>query len=112
MPDSKSKSKTKTKQAPEPSFEDALDLLEGIVEDLEGGRMPLEELVASYEEGTRLLKRCQESLTAARQRVEAIDPTAARRGAARLTIMEETDAGENRQALPPEDQDDDAEQLF
>jgi len=47
MPDSKSKSKTKTKQAPEPSFEDALDLLEGIVEDLEGGRMPLEELVAS-----------------------------------------------------------------
>jgi len=95
---------------PEPTFEEALEHLETIVEDLEGGRMPLEELVTNYGKGTQLLKRCQESLAEARQRVESIDPASARKGNAKLTIMDEADG--TTASSPPIETDDNGEQLF
>jgi exodeoxyribonuclease VII small subunit len=46
-------------------FEEALKKLEGLVEAMESGDLPLETLLARYEEGTRLVKICQEKLAEA-----------------------------------------------
>ena len=54
------------------SFEDAMAGLENIVEEMEGEQLPLEELIARYENGARLLKHCDSVLTGARKRVELI----------------------------------------
>jgi len=56
----------------EPTFESALERLEQIVEEMEGDRLPLEELLGRYEEGTRLVKVCQERLNTAEKRIEII----------------------------------------
>jgi len=45
------------------SFEEALKKLEGIVESMESDELPLETLLARFEEGTRLAKICQSKLT-------------------------------------------------
>ena len=55
-----------------PSFEDALAGLEGIVEALENGQLPLEDLVAHYERGSTLLKHCEGILRSAKTRIELI----------------------------------------
>ena len=54
------------------SFEDAMAELENIVEAMEGEQLPLEELIAHYETGARLLKHCDSVLTGARKRIELI----------------------------------------
>lgn len=58
--------------APDLSFEDAMAELENIVEAMEGEQLPLEELIARYEAGARLLKHCDSVLTGARKRIELI----------------------------------------
>lgn len=55
-----------------PSFEDALAGLEDIVEAMEHEQLPLEDLVAKYEQGSALLKHCETILTTARGRIELI----------------------------------------
>jgi len=55
-----------------PSFEDALAGLEAIVESMEHEQLPLEELVAQYEKGSKLLERCETVLQSARERIELI----------------------------------------
>jgi exodeoxyribonuclease VII small subunit len=65
MPDAQS-------QPAELPFEEAMERLEAIVSALEGERMPLEEMVRSYEEGARLLALCRSRIEAARHRVEKI----------------------------------------
>lgn len=55
-----------------PSFEQALERLEAIVDAMEDGRTPLAELLQRYEEGTRLLKICEERLQAAELRLEVL----------------------------------------
>jgi exodeoxyribonuclease VII small subunit len=49
-----------------------MDSLESIVTSLETDRLPLEEMVASYERGMRLLRTCRGRIESARQRVEII----------------------------------------
>ena len=56
----------------EHTFESALERLEGIVEEMEGDRLPLESLLERYSEGTSLLKVCQEKLDAAEKKIEII----------------------------------------
>jgi exodeoxyribonuclease VII small subunit len=56
----------------EPSFEQAMDRLEEIVVLMEGDRMPLDEMVTSYEEGMSLLKTCRQRIEVARRRIEVI----------------------------------------
>ncbi|MES2996901.1 MAG: exodeoxyribonuclease VII small subunit [Verrucomicrobiota bacterium] len=56
-----------------PSFEQCLGELEAIIAAMENERFPLEELVASYEKGSLLLRRCEEILGAARERVQLIN---------------------------------------
>src|SRR4051794_31021264 len=63
----------KTKPAaPELNFEKAMIRLEAIVEQMETGKLPLEELIVRYEEGMNLVKICQDRLTSAEQKIEII----------------------------------------
>jgi exodeoxyribonuclease VII small subunit len=55
-----------------PSFEDALDELEQLVERMESGDMPLEESLSAFERGIALTRRCQQALQAAEQKVEIL----------------------------------------
>ena len=57
------------------TFEDAMAELENIVEAMEGEQLPLEELIARYEAGARLLTHCDTVLTGARKRIELITLT-------------------------------------
>ena len=60
-----------------PPFEDALKKLEGIVEAMETDDLPLETLLARYEEGTRLVKICQEKLAEAELKIQQLEKNAA-----------------------------------
>ena len=57
---------------PGQNFEGAMNRLEEIVEEMESGKMMLEELIVRYEEGMKLVKVCQERLASAEQRIEII----------------------------------------
>lgn len=54
------------------SFESALGKLETIVESMESGEVPLAELLARFEEGSRLLKVCETRLKEAELRIEQL----------------------------------------
>src|SRR5437870_477683 len=54
------------------SFEKAMDRLEAIVEQMESGKLPLEDLIVRYEEGMNLVKICQERLASAEHKIEII----------------------------------------
>jgi exodeoxyribonuclease VII small subunit len=56
----------------EPSFEQALERLETIVAELEGGALSLEESLARYEEGVRLSRRLTQTLDQAEKRIERL----------------------------------------
>jgi exodeoxyribonuclease VII small subunit len=58
--------------AEEPSFEEALERLETIVEDLESGSLTLEESISRYEEGMRLSRRLTQTLDEAEKRIERL----------------------------------------
>ena len=60
-----------------PPFEEALKKLEGIVEAMESDDMPLETLLSKYEEGTRLVKICQEKLAEAELKIQQLEKNAA-----------------------------------
>jgi len=53
-------------------FEEAIKKLEGIVEKLENGDLPLEDSLAKYEEGIRLSRICQKKLEVAKKKVEIL----------------------------------------
>jgi exodeoxyribonuclease VII small subunit len=57
---------------PELNFEKAMGRLEEIVEQMESGKLLLEDLIVRYEEGMKLVKICQERLASAEQRIEVI----------------------------------------
>lgn len=63
--------------AKNPPFEEALKKLESIVETMEAGDLPLETLIARYEEGARLAKVCQEKLAEAELKIQQLEKTAA-----------------------------------
>jgi len=58
-------------------FEDAIKKLEGIVDAMEADDLPLETLLARYEEGARLVKICQEKLAEAEVKIQQLEITAA-----------------------------------
>ena len=55
-----------------PSFEDALQQLEQIVQKLEKGELPLEESLKLYEEGIRLSRLCHGKLEEAEGKIEML----------------------------------------
>ena len=63
----------KNSEAPnEQTFETAIGRLEGLVEEMERDDLPLERLIVNYEEGIRLVKTCQQTLTEAEKKIEII----------------------------------------
>lgn len=65
-------SKDPKKLSDELNFERAMDRLEAIVDEMESGKMMLEELIVRYEEGMKLVGICQERLASAEKRIEII----------------------------------------
>ncbi len=57
-------------------FEEAIKRLEGIVESMEGQDLPLETLLARYEEGARLAQLCQAKLSEAELKVQQLEKNA------------------------------------
>ncbi|MFI5007865.1 MAG: exodeoxyribonuclease VII small subunit [Solirubrobacterales bacterium] len=55
-----------------PSFEEALQQLEQIVQKLEKGELPLEESLKHYEEGIRLSRLCHGKLEEAEGKIEML----------------------------------------
>lgn len=97
--------------AGEPSFEEALLELENIVAAMEEEQLPLEELVARYEKGSKLLARCETVLASARKRLQTISAQAAAEAGARGGEEDDSpDVNDDEPADPaalPDDQDDD-----
>ena len=58
---------------PPATFEAALAELEAIVRDMETGQLPLEESLAAYERGAALLRHCQDTLSAAEQKLRILE---------------------------------------
>ena len=59
-----------------PTFEEAMEQLNDIVTKLSAGNIPLEQMVALYEEGGRLSKYCEAMLDGYAARVEIIEKRA------------------------------------
>lgn len=55
-----------------PAFEEALDQLEGLIEELESGETPLAELVEKYDQGHKLLAVCRQHLETAELRIRRL----------------------------------------
>lgn len=58
-------------------FEEAMAALEQVVADLEAGNVTLDESLALYEKGMKLVRQCTAVLDAADRRVETVRLTAA-----------------------------------
>jgi exodeoxyribonuclease VII small subunit len=57
---------------PAPNFEQSLAQLEALVSQLESGDLPLDQALASFEQGVRLTRECQGALSAAQQKVQLL----------------------------------------
>ncbi len=64
--------KSNASAAQGPAFEDAMQRLEAIVEAMESGETPLADLLAKFEEGSKLLAICEQRLQAAELRIEQL----------------------------------------
>jgi exodeoxyribonuclease VII small subunit len=89
------------------NFEGAMDRLEEIVEQMESGKMMLEELIGRYEEGMKLVKICQERLASAEQRIEIIT-----RNHTGKPVVKEFDAARESPAAEKGTNDNDDVSLF
>jgi exodeoxyribonuclease VII small subunit len=111
------KSPTGTSPGDGTTFEAALSELEEIVAAMEEEQLPLEELVARYEKGSKLLARCESVLASARKRLQTIS---ARSIAETVDPDDEADVpdeddqapGQHTAGTPDEHDDDDDIRLF
>ena len=55
-----------------PAFEQALDRLETIVGEMEGGKLSLEDMMARFEEGQALVRICAQKLNQVERRIEIL----------------------------------------
>ncbi len=63
--------------AKQPPFEEALKNLEQVVEVMESDELPLETLLAKYEEGLKLVKICQDKLAEAELKIQQLEKNTA-----------------------------------
>jgi exodeoxyribonuclease VII small subunit len=54
------------------TFEQAIQRLEKIVADMEGAELPLEDVLKKYEEGTHLVRFCNQKLEEAEKKIEIL----------------------------------------
>ena len=55
------------------SYEAAVQELEALVAGLEGGQLPLDQLIVSYQRGAELLAFCQSKLQQVEQQIKVLD---------------------------------------
>ena len=60
------------KEKTDPGFDEALTRLEQIVAQMESGEMDLDAMVASFEEGQRLIQFCSKKLNEVERRIEVL----------------------------------------
>ena len=65
------------KKRPKVSFEEGMDELARIVSRMQAGELPLEEMMASYEQGMALVDALDALLASHEKRIEQIDPETA-----------------------------------
>ncbi len=65
----------KTSDIDKLSFEEALERLTRLVEQLESGKMQLEDSVAAFEEGVKLTRRCESLLDGAEKKLQVLSDT-------------------------------------
>ena len=63
------KTKSEDSAAQQPAFEQALEQLEAIVRELEEGEIGLNEALARYEQGVKLLRQCYDLLERAERKI-------------------------------------------
>ena len=88
-----------------------MERLETIVEQMESGKLPLEDLIVRYEQGMNLVKICQERLASAEQKIEIIT----RNSAGKAVVQEfepAQEAGPPEKAAVEPESDDDEIKLF
>jgi len=66
------KKRPKKKPPDTPDFEEALEMLEGIVAELEEGQTGLAESLKRYEKGVKLLRYCHDVLQRAERKIELV----------------------------------------
>ena len=66
---------SKGKKPADVSFEEAVEKLEAIVEEMESDELPLDKLLVRYEEGAKLVKACEEKLQSAETRITQLEET-------------------------------------
>ncbi len=67
------KSKTEGAGVGELTYEQAMQELEQLVEALNAGDLPLEQLMVSYARGAQLLEHCQSKLQAVEQQIKVLE---------------------------------------
>lgn len=83
-----------------PKFEEAIEELEAIIDQIESGQVGLEECITQYERGMKLVSRCQGILDKAQQRIAELTATAG----GKLEIKEDsTDSSDSVDAQVEED---------
>ena len=75
------------KEQKEKKFEEALEALEQVVERLESGELSLEESLAAFEQGVRLVQFCNQKLNEAEKKVELLVKD--KEGRLQLKLLEE-----------------------
>jgi exodeoxyribonuclease VII small subunit len=63
----------KISKNPPDSYEAAVKELEGLLANLEGGQLPLEESIQTYRRGADLIRYCQAQLADAEQRIKVLE---------------------------------------
>jgi exodeoxyribonuclease VII small subunit len=76
-----------------PDFEAALAELEGLVERLERGDLPLDEALKTFERGVELTRHCQASLKSAQQKVEILLKRGSGADIEPFSVADEEDSG-------------------
>lgn len=76
------------KKNPKVSFEAGMDDLARMIERMQSGDLPLEEMMKTYEQGMQLAAQLEEMLSAHRKRIEQIDLETAE-----ITAFEENEHG-------------------
>lgn len=62
----------KKKAEKESGFEDSLERLETIVEEMEGGELSLEAMMGHFDEGQKLVKQCSKTLNEVERKIEIL----------------------------------------
>jgi exodeoxyribonuclease VII small subunit len=65
--------RSSTAAAAPATYEQALAELESLVQAMEGGKMPLDQLLASYQRGAALLQQCRARLQAVEEQVKLLE---------------------------------------